>query len=66
MRPRFRLSDTPLTTLVVITTVGTKMAAASSEKEKQTQEYLKNHRLMELFENLTAHLIYERPGEFVI
>lgn len=35
-----------------------------ANKESDAQEYLKKHRIMELFENLTAQLIYERPGEY--
>lgn len=34
-----------------------------ANKESDAQEYLKQHRIMELFENLTAQLTYERPGE---
>lgn len=36
-----------------------------ANKESDAQEYLKKHRIMELFENLTAQLIYERPGEYL-
>ena len=35
-----------------------------ANKESDAQEYLKKHRIMELFENLTAQLIYDRPGEY--
>lgn len=35
-----------------------------ANKESDAQAYLKKHRIMELFENLTAQLIYERPGEY--
>ena len=34
-----------------------------ANKENDAQEYVKKHCIMELFENLTAQLIYERPGE---
>ena len=36
---------------------------ANANKEEEAKEYLKTHRIMELFENLTAHLAYERPGK---
>ncbi|XP_031566111.1 EF-hand calcium-binding domain-containing protein 10-like [Actinia tenebrosa] len=32
-------------------------------KEENAKEYLRKHRIMELFENLTAHLVYERPDD---
>lgn len=35
-----------------------------ANKESDAQEYLKKHKIMELFENLTVQLIYERPGEY--
>lgn len=35
-----------------------------ANKESDAQEYLKKHKIMELFENLTAQLIYDRPGEY--
>ena len=34
-----------------------------AKRESDAQEYLKKHKIMELFENLTAQLIYERPGK---
>ena len=34
-----------------------------ANRESDAQEYLKKHKIMELFENLTAQLIYERPGK---
>ncbi|XP_020603105.1 EF-hand calcium-binding domain-containing protein 10-like [Orbicella faveolata] len=34
-----------------------------ANKESDAQEYLKKHKIMELFENLTAQLIYERPED---
>ncbi|KAK3736393.1 hypothetical protein QZH41_017914 [Actinostola sp. cb2023] len=30
-------------------------------KEELAKQYLKRHKIMELLDNLTAHLIYERP-----
>ena len=36
-----------------------------ANKEGDAQEYLKNHKILELFDNLTAQLIYERPGEYL-
>ena len=42
----------------------TSTANKMASKEIAVQEYLKKHRIMELFENLTAQLIYERPGEY--
>lgn len=36
-----------------------------ANKESDAQDYLKKHQIMELFENLTAQLIYERPGEYL-
>lgn len=32
-------------------------------KEEKAKEYLKNHQIMELLDNLTGLLIYERPGK---
>ena len=34
-----------------------------ANRESDAQEYLKKHKIMELFENLTAQLIYDRPGK---
>ncbi|CAH3038970.1 unnamed protein product [Porites lobata] len=34
-----------------------------ANRESHAQEYLKKHKIMELFENLTAQLIYERPED---
>ncbi|KXJ17422.1 EF-hand calcium-binding domain-containing protein 10 [Exaiptasia diaphana] len=31
-------------------------------KEELAKQYLKRHKIMELLDNLTAQLIYERPG----
>lgn len=42
----------------------TSTANKMANKESDAQEYLKKHKIMELFENLTAQLIYERPGEY--
>lgn len=36
-----------------------------ANKESGAQDYLKNHKIMELFENLTAQLMYERPGKYL-
>ena len=36
-----------------------------ANKESHAQDYLKNHKILELFENLTAQLIYERPGKYL-
>ena len=36
-----------------------------ANKESDAQEYLKKHKIMELFENLTAQLIYDRPGKYL-
>jgi hypothetical protein len=30
--------------------------------ERSAQEYLAKHKILELFENLTAALVFERPG----
>ena len=38
-------------------------AIKMANKESDAQDYLKNHKIMELFENLTAQLIYDRPGK---
>ena len=43
----------------------TSTANKMANKESDSQEYLKKHRIMELFENVTAQLIYERPGEYL-
>ena len=31
--------------------------------ERSAQEYLAKHKILELFENLTAALVFERPGK---
>ena len=33
-----------------------------NDKEKAAEEYLAKHKIRQLFENLTAGLVYERPG----
>ena len=33
-------------------------------RAKEAREYLMNHKVMELLNNMTAQLIYHRPGEF--
>jgi len=48
---------------VVKTTAKFKTKKNMALKEEQAKEYLKTHRIMELLDNLTAQLIYERPGE---
>ena len=47
--------------VAIATLSGCKIKMAN--KENDAQEYVKKHCIMELFENLTAQLIYERPGE---
>ena len=32
--------------------------------ERSAQEYLAKHKILELFENLTATLVVERPGKY--
>jgi hypothetical protein len=32
--------------------------------ERSAQEYLAKHKILELFENLTAALVFERPGKY--
>jgi hypothetical protein len=34
-------------------------------KEVKAKEYLEKHRIIELLENLTAHLLYDRPGKIL-
>ncbi|XP_068700906.1 EF-hand calcium-binding domain-containing protein 10-like [Montipora capricornis] len=34
-----------------------------ANKESNAQDYLTKHKILELFENLTAQLIYERPDD---
>ncbi|EDO49685.1 predicted protein [Nematostella vectensis] len=36
---------------------------ADTNREESAREYLKKHKIMELLDNLTSHLIYERPEE---
>ena len=60
MRKHWEWNGTPLTLVAKETSTASKMA----NKESDAQEYLKKHRIMELFENLTAQLIYDRPGEY--
>lgn len=31
--------------------------------ERSAQEYLAKHKILELFENLTAAIVFERPGK---
>ena len=31
-------------------------------RKEEAREYLKEHKILELFDNLTAQLIYARPG----
>ena len=35
-----------------------------ANKERNAEGYIRNHKILELFENLTAQLIFERPGEY--
>lgn len=32
--------------------------------ERSAQEYLAKHKIVELFENLMATLVFERPGKY--
>ena len=34
--------------------------------EEIAQEYLAKHKILELFENLTANLVFERPGKYLL
>lgn len=38
------------------------MAANNKTREDEATEYLQKHRIIELFNNLTSQLIYQRPG----
>lgn len=35
-----------------------------NEMEKSAEEYLAKHKILELFENLTSSLVFQRPGKF--
>ena len=37
-----------------------------ANKERNAEGYIRNHKILELFENLTAQLIFERPGEYLL
>lgn len=39
-----------------------KVESNAPNQEEIAEYYLKKHRITELFENLTAALVYERPG----
>lgn len=40
-------------------------AGKIAEPEELAHYYLKTHRIMELLDNITAGLVYERPGIFL-
>ncbi len=48
----------------------TKMAGDDEGKgwprEENAREYLQQHKVLELFNNLTSELIYERPGIYLL
>lgn len=39
------------------------MENESKEREQETREYLAEHKILELFNNMTAQLIFSRPGD---
>ena len=41
------------------------MANVDTRKEGTALEYLKKHKILELLENITAYLVFERPGKYL-
>ena len=41
------------------------MSNMEDSGEKTAQEYLAKHKIVELFENITAALVFERPGKWL-
>ncbi len=37
-----------------------------SNRQAEAEEYLKSHKINELFANITAHLVFHKPGKFGI
>jgi hypothetical protein len=37
---------------------------APKNKQAEAEEYLKKHKIAELFDNITAHLVFNQPGFF--
>jgi len=38
---------------------------APKNKQAEAEEYLKKHKIAELFDNITAHLVFNQPGFFI-
>ena len=34
------------------------------DRQTEAEDYLKAHKINELFGNITAHLVFSKPGEF--
>ena len=35
-----------------------------TNRQIEAEEYLKNHKINELFANITSHLVFNKPGTF--
>lgn len=44
---------------------GPKMANDTWPLQKEAREYLEKHKIMELFNNMTSQLIFNRPGSYM-
>ncbi len=38
----------------------------SNPREKEAQNYLEKHKILELFDHITSELIFHRPGKLTI
>lgn len=45
-----------------------KMSSTASTvgRDVEAREYLEQHRVLELFNNMTSQLIYNRPGKYIL
>ena len=45
---------------------GDEQVEASFPRKNEAEQYLNDHRIFDLFSNMTSALIYERPGNYFI
>lgn len=52
---------------VAMTIKSSKMSSTASTvgRDVEAREYLEQHRVLELFNNMTSQLIYNRPGRYL-
>lgn len=52
---------------VAMTIKSSKMSSTASTvgRDVEAREYLEQHRVLELFNNMTSQLIYNRPGKYL-